>query len=821
MRTPGRPLLQLLLALATACAAARPVPASTPADEAAALFGEGRFAAAAGLFAAAIEQSGPDGGRLHFDLGVCLLQLGRLADAEYHMRRAVILLDEAAGPGSAAASAAREGLATVLIAQGNMLEAEEVLDAALAARTALFGDGHPQVLRTLDLMASVHWLDGQPQQALDLYLRVMAGLRAIHGNVHPLTATTAQNIGAVQLEIRSDWTAEIMFRQAVCIVGALRGAGHPDLAAPLCGLGDIFTRAGMPEQAVGYYERALAATADGGATFSAGSERVRALEGLGRLRIAAGDPAGALGVLTEAVTRHDRLRARAGGDMEAATMGGSPRPLLAHALLLLGRGDEAWRVLEGGRGRLGAAWRSDRGDSLRFRLLRLEAAAAGAADPTARLRLQQQWNDCDAALTAAQAAAGPRSEPDPAVVQTGLAPGDVLLGWLDAAVAEGQRAAWVYVLTKGDGPRWFRLADTPWRRTPRLLQDYRDALIGSSAWDERWSALADTVWNERLAPASAAVAGAKRLLVVTAAPLGGVPLAPLGPRGGPMLLDRCDLVAAPSAWDFTQPAASAERLRERPALVVADPPYGGKTLVVVARGDAAAGSAAPGSQVVLRSALGRNREALASLPPLSASRDEAAAVRAAFPRGPSLLGPRASEADLDRMGRDGELGRLGIIHLATHALVDCRAPDRSALILAEGGSAPSATADGLLTAREVRLGWDLDADLVTLSACETGLGRQTFDDGMLSMADAFLAAGSRNVVSSLWKVEDQAAARLMAYFYAELAEGSADGRPVPVPSALGAAQRRLRDFTTPGGTRPWRDPWAWSAFVTYGGAAER
>ena len=173
------------------------------------------------------------------------------------------------------------------------------------------------------------------------------------------------------------------------------------------------------------------------------------------------------------------------------------------------------------------------------------------------------------------------------------------------------------------------------------------------------------------------------------------------------------------------------------------------------------------------------------------------------------------------MGSDGELGGLGIIHLATHALVDCRAPDRSALILAEGASAPTAAADGLLTAREVRLGWDLDADLVTLSACETGLGRQTFDDGMLSMADAFLAAGTRNVVSSLWKVEDRATAQLMAYFYAELAQGSADGLAAPVPTALGAAQRRLRAFTTAGGTQPWRDPWAWGAFVTYGGAADR
>ena len=469
MRTPGRRLL-LLLALTATCAAAQPEPAASPALEAAGLFKQGRFAAAAELFTTALEQfgaDGPAGGRLHFDLGACRLRLGQLADAEYHMRRAVLQLDEAAGPGSAEASAAREGLATVLIAQGNMLEAEEVLDAALAARTALFGAGHPQVLRTLDLMASVHWLDGQPRQALDLYLQVMAGLRAIHGNVHPLTATTARIIGAVQLEIRSDWTAEIMFRQAVYIVEALHGAGHADLVAPLCGLGDIFTRAGLPEQALGYYERALAAVDANSTSFATSGVRVRALEGVGRLRIATGDPAAALDVLQEAVTRHDQVRARAGGDMEAATIGGSPRPCWPMRC--------CWRV---GRTRPGGC---------------SKAAVAGSGPPGAQpgatacgsacsnwkrapmpSSIRLSGGDCSssgtiatsAALTAAQAAAGARTDLDPAVVRAGLAPGDLLLGWLDATVAGGQRATWVYVMTAGDGLRWFRLADTPWRRTP-------------------------------------------------------------------------------------------------------------------------------------------------------------------------------------------------------------------------------------------------------------------------------------------------------------------------------------------------------------------
>jgi len=826
----------LALVLGAALAASAPPCAGASTVRAEDLFRAGDYVAAAERFAASLSApaaaEGLATGRLHFDLGVCRLRLGQLAEAEYQMRRALILIDADAGPVSTEGAAAREGLATVLINQGNMIEAEEVLNEALATRRRLWGPGHPQTLRTLDLLASVHWLDGEPQKALDLYVQVMSGLRAIHGNVHPLTATTAQNIGAVQMEINTDFAAEIMFRQAVFITEALYGSGHPEMVAPLCGMGDIMARAGILDRAVHYYERALTAIATGNlSSFDATQERVRALMGLARVRVAQDRPAAALPLLTEAVARHDELRAVAGGDMEAATIGGSPRSLLAHTLLLLNRPEEGWQALEGGRGRLGAAWRASRGDSLKLRLLELESALATATDPGLRQRLQEQWNECDAAgsvLTAAGGTAGAATARES--VQQLLVRGDVLIGWLDVSLARGQRGSWIYIMEPGRPVAWRRLPDAPWEETTRLLHRYREAVAEASPWNERWPALADSVWTLRLAAAATELAGAQRLLVVTAAPMGGVPLAPLGPRGGTALLERCEILAAPSALDFTRTGASPTRLHLRPALVVADPPYSGRATTLASRRSVGADSlevatadtsAAMPALTVLRSALGHNRGALGSLPRLTASRDEAASIRTAFPLGPSLLGAEASESGLTTMARRGALKEMGLIHLATHALVDCRAPDRSALVLADRDDASGTGSDGLLTAREVRLGWVLDADLVTLSACETGLGRQTFDDGMLSLTSAFFAAGARNVVSSLWKVEDQATAKLMSYFYEELGRSDPHGRPVTVAGALRAAQLRLRGFTTVGGTQPYAGAWAWGGFVAYGGAARR
>lgn len=845
-----RPFLALLIAVAAVCAvdvllatATASDPAAPPPTAPEILFRRGDYAAAATAFAADLAARSPADevgrGRLHFDLGACRLRLGQLAEAEHQMHRAVLLLD-AQGPGLAAeAAAAREGLATVLIAQGNMIEAEEVLELSLAARRALWDNGHPQVLRTLDLLACVHWLDGDPQRALDLYVQVMSGLRAIHGNVHPLTATTAQNIGAMQMELSTDFAAELMFRQAAYITDVLYGEGHPEMVAPLCGLGDIMARAGMLDRAQSFYAQALATVS---ARRSSGiddtHERVRSLVGLARVKVAQDHPDQALPLLREAAARHDRLRAVAGGDMEAATVGGSPRPLLAHALLLLDRPAEAWRELEGGRGRLLAAWRDARGDSLRAVQLDIEAHLASGPDPEERRRLESRWSECDAEFTARAAAGlGGVAAVSLESARGVLGAAEAMVGWLDVPLAGGRRATWVYVLTEGGIPRWRRLPDQPLREAPKLLHRYREAVAGASLQDDRWEALADSVWTQRFAPIAPMLAGKRRLLVVTAEPMGGIPLAPLGPRGGPMLLERCELQAASSAHGFTLPAASTALLRTRPALVVADPPYSGREVALATRtgaicsgGTAVTEPLAPASldtapsmpdRALLRSALGNNRAALDRLPRLTASRDEAAAIRSAFPAGPTLLGAAASEAGLNGLARAGELTRMGLVHLATHALVDGRAPDRSALVLADRANRAGASEDGLLTSREVRLGWQLDADLVTLSACETGLGRQTYDDGMLSLTASFVAAGARTVVSSLWKVEDRATATLMSLFYEELARAGTGDREITVAGALRAAQLRLRDHKTVGGTNPWSAPWAWGGFVAYGGAARR
>ncbi len=170
-----------------------------------------------------------------------------------------------------------------------------------------------------------------------------------------------------------------------------------------------------------------------------------------------------------------------------------------------------------------------------------------------------------------------------------------------------------------------------------------------------------------------------------------------------------------------------------------------------------------------------------------------------------LLGADASEPELDRLAASGELGRFGFIHLATHGVIDEAIPVRSAVILTQTGLPDpleqvlnhKPVFDGRLSVREIQRGWDLKAELVTLSACETALGRDAGGEGFVGFTQALLMSGARSVCLSLWKVDDTATALLMQRFYANLL-GARPGlsRPMSKVAALAEAKEWLRNLTT-------------------------
>ena len=134
---------------------------------------------------------------------------------------------------------------------------------------------------------------------------------------------------------------------------------------------------------------------------------------------------------------------------------------------------------------------------------------------------------------------------------------------------------------------------------------------------------------------------------------------------------------------------------------------------------------------------------------------------------PLLLAGDATEARFKSL----PLANYGIIHFAVHGIANTQFPDRAALVLS---SSPGSTDDGLLQVREIR-DLPLHAGLVTLSACDSGNGKLLGEEGIASLERAFLLAGARSVLASLWTADDTYTVGLMRRFYEHLINGLDNG----------------------------------------------
>ena len=132
-----------------------------------------------------------------------------------------------------------------------------------------------------------------------------------------------------------------------------------------------------------------------------------------------------------------------------------------------------------------------------------------------------------------------------------------------------------------------------------------------------------------------------------------------------------------------------------------------------------------------------------------------------------LLGTNATETAF----KAEPLADFEIIHIAAHGIASAKFPDRAALVL---GNDPKSGEDGLLQVREIR-DLNLAADLVTLSACDTGVGALEGEEGIANLVRAFLFAGAKSVVASLWTADDRSTRTLMERFYRHIAEGEDKG----------------------------------------------
>ncbi len=316
--------------------------------------------------------------------------------------------------------------------------------------------------------------------------------------------------------------------------------------------------------------------------------------------------------------------------------------------------------------------------------------------------------------------------------------------------------------------------------------------------------------------------GSKRLLVVSDGALQYLPFGALPVPGSeetahapvPLVVEH-EMVSMPSASTLAVLRTETEgrKAASKSVAVLADPVFElddprlsrtGQGRLKVSEKDRTGSPHDPSVVSDLTRALrdvGFSQEGRLRIPRLPSTRLEAKAIIAAAPSGAGFeaVDFRASLAT----ATDPTLAEYRIVHFATHGLLNNEHPELSGIILSmvdENGRPQN----GFLRLHDI-YNLDLPVDLVVLSACNSGLGKNVRGEGLVGIVRGFMYAGAERVVASLWKVDDEATGELMKVFY----------RSILKQGATPAAALRKAQVTMWRQKR-WQSPFYWAAFVLQG-----
>ena len=368
------------------------------------------------------------------------------------------------------------------------------------------------------------------------------------------------------------------------------------------------------------------------------------------------------------------------------------------------------------------------------------------------------------------------------------------------AAAHGEPRYAAYVLRKGADPRGIDLGAA--KTIDPIVARLRDALRDPARGDVR--SIARTLDNVVFRPVRTLTGDASQLLIAPDGALSLLPFEALVDERGRFQVERYAITYLSAGRDLLRmqmPHASAG-----PPLVIADPAFGEPTVMAAS---VRSGNGTPS----------KTNPQSVYFAPLNGTAEEAAAIARILPHATVLTGSRATKTAL------AHASSPSILHLASHAFfmpqegaaspaaaetramsVDVHSSDpllRSGIALAGANLARSGDA-GILTALEASTLNLSGTRLVTLSACDTGLGEVKNGEGVYGLRRAFFLAGAETLVMSLWPVSDYVTRGAMAGYYRGVSQGL--GR--------GAALRKVQLSMLRDPQR--RHPFYWAAFIQAG-----
>ncbi len=313
-----------------------------------------------------------------------------------------------------------------------------------------------------------------------------------------------------------------------------------------------------------------------------------------------------------------------------------------------------------------------------------------------------------------------------------------------------------------------------------------------------------------LAPVAAKL-GSNRLIIVADGALQYIPFAmlpdPAYDNSQPLVIGH-EVVSLPSASTlvFQRTELAGRQPAPKTLAVIADPVFDRTDVrfkTLVAAPDAKAQTGLPADargleHIATPSATEKGRLVIRRLP---FTRQEADAIISLAPKNSTS---KAIDFEANRTNvLSGDLAQYRYVHFATHGVMDTERPGLSSLVLSTI-DADGKPQNGFLRANDI-YNMKLPAELVVLSACQTGLGKEVKGEGLIGLTRGFMYAGAKRVVVSLWSVNDKATSDLMTNFYRGMLKNNE--RPA---AALRAAQIEMWK------QKKWQSPYYWAAFTMQG-----
>ena len=733
----------------------------------------------------ALEPNHPDVAQSLNNLAWLYTTQGQSSQAEPLHKRALTILENALGPEHPLVATSLNNLANFYNAHGEYSLAERLYKRALAISAVAFGPDHPAMAQGLNNLAVLYEAQGEYAQAEPLYERALAIIEKAVGPDHPEVGTSLNNLAGLYGRQGRYAKAEPLCMRALAINEKALGPDHPDVARVLSNLFGIALGRGDLDACWKYADRGRRILLR--SRVRAGRSALARSSFFGERGASDVAPCLALVLNKEKDVLELVEQGRALGFREmlaearARTDAALPPEDRRRVATALGRINALNTLIER------AAQKGLPGDALREDLRRAEreydSVVAEISERTGELAVAEPRQ----AITSKAAAQSPALDEATAIV-----------GWTQA-----RDWTWGYVITSA-GVEWVDMSGTgdPLSTAPLVMRIVGSARSRNSA--QLSSKDLAELYRRRFGPFEKHLAGVRKLIVISHGWSALLPVEILLTEQPseretdftkwPWLGERYEVSYAPSVTTLDILCRRGIERRkdqwERPLVALADPPFSEEQLARMTSDE-------DGPDVAeLAMATGPGDDALSRL-----VRYDPGAVPARLPgtrfevemlaklegmgRSLLLLGPDASERRLFEASASEELSKSRYVHLATHGYADPDRPELSCLVLARAPR--DQEYDGRLDMREV-FHLKLDADLVVLSACQSGLGKRLGGEGMVGLSTAFFFAGTSSVVMSLWRVSDVSTALLMRRFYGNLSEGR------PKSGALAEAKAWLRNL---------------------------